>query len=124
MKRKKACKMTGRGRTSYSFAEIWDVVAEIPRGKVATYGEIARLCGLPGQARLVGYALHHLPENMNIPWHRVINSQGKISFPPSSHYNNLQKKLLQKEEIKFTGDKVLLQNHRWPHDVAFNDGGR
>jgi methylated-DNA-protein-cysteine methyltransferase-like protein len=113
---KQKYKSAGLGKPSKSFAEIWDVVAVIPRGKVTTYGDIARLCGLPGQARLVGYALHNLPEKLKIPWHRVINSQGKISFPPSSRYNNIQRKLLQKEGIKFIGNRVLLQNYRWLRD--------
>ncbi|TLY28395.1 MAG: hypothetical protein E6K56_10015 [Ignavibacteria bacterium] len=63
------------------FAEIWSTVRHIPRGKVASYGEIARLSGFIGQARRVGYALRSAPPGMRLPWHRVVNSQGRISLP-------------------------------------------
>jgi methylated-DNA-protein-cysteine methyltransferase related protein len=67
-----------------SFARIWKVVARIPRGRVATYGQVARLAGMPGAARLAGWALHALPYGLRIrgrpvPWQRVINAQGGIS---------------------------------------------
>jgi methylated-DNA-protein-cysteine methyltransferase-like protein len=58
---------------------IYSVVLRIPRGRVATYGQVARLAGLPGQARLVGYALHALPDDDPAPWHRVVNASGRIS---------------------------------------------
>ncbi len=58
---------------------IYATVRQIPRGHVATYGQIAELAGLPRQARQVGYALHALPEKTTVPWHRVVNPQGKIS---------------------------------------------
>ena len=58
---------------------IYDMVGRIPYGKVATYGQIAHLAGYPGRARQVGYALAGMPEEMDLPWHRVINAQGKIS---------------------------------------------
>src|SRR5262245_30368739 len=66
------------------FARIWEVVARIPRGRVATYGQVARLAGMPGAARLAGWALHALPHGLRIrgrsvPWQRVINAQGGIS---------------------------------------------
>ena len=63
---------------------IWQVVALIPRGRVATYGDIARQAGMPGAARRVGRALRKLPTDTRIPWHRVLNSSGKISLPPDS----------------------------------------
>jgi len=103
-----------RGKQSDSFTEIWQVVAEIPRGKVTTYGEIACLCGLPGKARLVGYALHNLPDDSEVPWHRVINSQGKISLPPYSMHYKLQKELLQTEGIEFIAERVIMERYRWP----------
>ncbi len=64
--------------------KIWQVVSTIPRGKVASYGQVARMAGMPGRARLVGAALKQLPDNSPVPWHRVINASGKISFPPTS----------------------------------------
>ena len=60
---------------------IWQVVALIPRGKVSSYGEVARQAGLPGAARRVGYALRCLPTDTRIPWHRVIGAQGRLSLP-------------------------------------------
>jgi methylated-DNA-protein-cysteine methyltransferase-like protein len=67
--------------SSGTFALILAVVARIPRGRVATYGQVARLAGLPGAARAVGWALAALPDDgeRDIPWHRVINAQGGIS---------------------------------------------
>ncbi|MDQ3283053.1 MAG: MGMT family protein, partial [Acidobacteriota bacterium] len=61
------------------YERIWSVVRRIPRGRVATYGQIAELADLEGPARQVGYALHNLPEPSDVPWHRVINARGEIS---------------------------------------------
>jgi methylated-DNA-protein-cysteine methyltransferase related protein len=73
---------------------IWDVVCAIPRGQVTTYGIVARAAGLPGRARMTGYALRMAPGNMNIPWHRVVGAGGKIVFATtSSHYREQAKRL-------------------------------
>lgn len=93
------------------YLRIWKTVKTIPKGRVATYGQIARLCDLRGHARLVGYALHNLPDNSNVPWHRVINSQGKISLPKHTHAYMRQRKLLEKEGILFKGDKIDLEKN-------------
>jgi methylated-DNA-protein-cysteine methyltransferase-like protein len=98
---------------SDNYKLIWDIVREIPKGKIATYGEIARVSGLLNQARLIGYALHNLPPRSKIPWHRVINSQGKISFPKNTGTHRQQKKLLEKEGIVFTKDKVDFGKYGW-----------
>jgi len=70
----------GAGRTGGTFTTIYRVVARIPRGRVATYGQIARMAGFPGAARMVGWALGALPEERgapdDVPWHRVINAAG------------------------------------------------
>ena len=68
-----------------TFRSIWRVVSRIPRGRVATYGQIARMAGLPGAARTVGWAMNALPDDARIdgravPWHRVINAAGRISL--------------------------------------------
>jgi methylated-DNA-protein-cysteine methyltransferase-like protein len=85
-----------------SYLKIYQVIARIPYGKVATYGQIARLAGFGGQARLAGYALHNLPGDSNVPWHRVINHRGKISYRATfDKHDNLQKKLLELEGIIF-----------------------
>jgi methylated-DNA-protein-cysteine methyltransferase-like protein len=105
--------MVGRNQTKKDYQEIWEIVRQIPKGKVATYGEIAGLSGLPGQARQVGYALHALPPNSNIPWHRVVNFQGKISLPKTSGQYVRQKLLLEREGVVFKRDKVDLKKFGW-----------
>lgn len=95
------------------YEKIWRVVARIPRGKVATYGQIARLAGLVNGARRVGYALHALPPGFPVPWQRVINAQGRISFPPSHPNHRKQKKLLGGEGIWIAGERIDLTKYRW-----------
>ncbi|MEZ5572017.1 MAG: methylated-DNA--[protein]-cysteine S-methyltransferase [Halioglobus sp.] len=80
---------------------IWQVVAAIPMGKVATYGDVAERAGLIGAARRVGNALRGLPADTRIPWHRVINAQGRIAFPAESEPHLAQRKRLEKEGIAF-----------------------
>lgn len=92
---------------------IWQVVALIPEGKVATYGQIARLCGYPSHARYVGTTLKQLPDDSELPWHRVINAKGEIAFPVGSATFQRQKNLLQKEGIQFNGNKINLSKYRW-----------
>ena len=92
---------------------IWDTVKHIPRGKVASYGEIARLSGLIGQARRIGYALRCAPPGMRLPWHRVVNSEGRISLPKQDGSYQRQKRLLGKEGIIFRGEKIDLKRHGW-----------
>ena len=103
-------------RYSDSYEKIWETVRKIPRGKVATYGGIGRLSGLPGQARLVGYALHSLPHGFDLPWHRVINSQGKISLPKIGGHFERQRKLLAKEGVKFNEERIDLDKYQWPRE--------
>jgi len=87
-----------------------------------TYGEIARLCGLMRRARFVGQALRNLPPNSNVPWHRVINSQGTISFPRQQARYRRQKKLLEKEGILFIREKIDLAKYGWPHAKSTSTG--
>ena len=93
---------------------IWDAVRKIPPGRVSTYGTIARLAGLPGQARLVGYALHHLPDGAEVPWHRVVNAAGKISLPAAGGRARRQQQLIEAEGVRFTKGRVSLVGHGWP----------
>ena len=87
---------------------IYDVIAQIPKGKVATYKQVANLAGLAGHARMVGYALNKTPDYLNLPWHRVINSQGKISYSISrGGHDDLQKQLLIEEGIVFSKKGVI-----------------
>ncbi|MEW6511819.1 MAG: MGMT family protein [Bacteroidota bacterium] len=100
---------------SHTYEKIYRLVAKIPRGKVATYGQIARLAGIPNGARQVGYALHAIPPGFPIPWQRVINSRGTISFPRAHRNHALQRRLLEKERVRFTGGVVDLKKFGWRH---------
>jgi methylated-DNA-protein-cysteine methyltransferase-like protein len=108
--------MQTAGSTS-GYQRIWNVVRQIPKGKVASYGDIANLCGFFGQARKVGYSLHALPRGSKVPWHRVINSQGKISLPRTSGHYARQKHLLEKEGVVFKKGKVDLTEFGWLQSV-------
>lgn len=88
---------------------VWKVVSEIPPGHVLTYGEVARLSGMPRAARRVSQAMRRAPRKMTLPWHRVINSQGKISFPKSSPGWAQQKELLENEGVVFLKGKIDLE---------------
>jgi methylated-DNA-protein-cysteine methyltransferase related protein len=80
------------------------MVKRIPRGRVATYGQIATMAGLDGHARQIGYALHSLPDRSDIPWHRVINAKGEISPRSGSDSHELQRMLLEEEGVAFSLD--------------------
>jgi methylated-DNA-protein-cysteine methyltransferase-like protein len=99
-----------------SYKLIWQTVKQIPKGKVATYGQVAELSGLNNQARLVGYALHKLPENSKVPWHRIINSKGKLSFPKNSNSYKSQRSLLEKEGITLKCETIDLNKYGWLND--------
>lgn len=88
---------------------VWKVVSEIPPGHVLTYGEVAKLSGMPKQARRVSQAMRRAPRKMQLPWHRVINSQGKISFPEDSSGWLQQKNRLEEEGVVFLDGKVDLE---------------
>ena len=108
-------KMTQTSSASQEMAEmILAVVNQIPYAKVATYGQIARLAGLPKHARLVGRVLSHLESDTNIPWYRVINAQAKISLKQlDEHGQNIQQQKLMQEGICFRGDRVDLKRYQW-----------
>ncbi len=99
-----------------TYAAIYEVVAQIPYGQVATYGQIAELAGLAGKARLVGYALYQVdPQQDDIPWHRVINAKGMVSESPLRRgTDHWQQALLEKEGIIFDAQgKTNLRQYRW-----------
>jgi methylated-DNA-protein-cysteine methyltransferase-like protein len=81
--------------------KFYRVVRKIPRGRVASYGQIAELAGLDGHARQVGYALHALPANSGVPWHRVVNAKGEISPRSAGDSHELQRMLLEAEGVTF-----------------------
>lgn len=95
---------------------IWQAVSRIPRGKVATYGQVARLAGLPGYARYVGYTMKMLPSGSKMPWFRVVNSQGQLSFPKHSVQYRAQQEKLEAEGVVFSEGKFCLQAYQWVID--------
>ncbi|TCB66749.1 MGMT family protein [Acinetobacter sp. ANC 4216] len=98
--------------------QILQVVALIPYGKVASYGQIAKMAGLPKHARLVGYVLKHLDSEAEIPWHRVINSQGKISLSKlDDQGENIQRVKLLAEGVMVIGDKINLKQYQWNNSL-------
>jgi methylated-DNA-protein-cysteine methyltransferase-like protein len=93
--------MSRAGTKSDSYARIYAVIRRIPRGRVASYGQIAELAGLPGHARQVGYALHALPSATAIPWHRVNTAAGGISRRSRPGAELTQQQLLDSEGVEF-----------------------
>ena len=97
------------------YERIYEVVRRIPRGRVATYGDVARLAGLPRQPRLVGYALHAAPEGARLPWHRVVNAQGRLSLGRGVAGGELPQRFrLEREGVVFDpSGKIRLETYRW-----------
>ncbi|MEO0406440.1 MAG: MGMT family protein [Cyanobacteria bacterium P01_A01_bin.135] len=99
-----------------SYDAIYQVVQQIPLGKVATYGQVADLAGLPGRARLVGYALHRVDRpDTDIPWHRVVNAKGEISYSALRRGGDyLQRSLLEDEGVTFSSaGKISFKQYLW-----------
>ncbi len=95
-------------------ARIHSVVRRIPRGRVATYGQVAALAGLGRHARLVGYALSALDEGSTVPWQRVVNARGEVSPRSDPFYERLQRRLLEEEGVAFDpGGRIPLARFRW-----------
>ena len=87
---------------------VWQVVDGIPRGHVLTYGEVARLAGKARWARRVSRAMRRAPRGVELPWHRVVNAQGKISLPPDSNGFREQRRRLEEEGVVFLDGKIDL----------------
>ncbi len=85
---------------------IWDVVCAIPRGQVSTYGAVARAAGLPGRARLAGFALRMAPPEVHVPWHRVVGAGGRIVFPKTSRHHKEQAQRLRAEGIAVKDGRI------------------
>jgi len=85
---------------------IWQVVCAIPRGRVSTYGAVARAAGLPGRARQAGYALRLAPRSLNLPWHRVVAAGGRIAFPRASRAHLEQAQRLRAEGVRVSNGRV------------------
>lgn len=96
-----------------TFDMIYEAVRKIPKGRVATYGQIASLAGNKRWARVVGYALHACPDPVGIPWHRVVKQDGSVAFDDVDGTPNPQKVLLKNEGVKFRGGKVIMEDYQW-----------
>ncbi|KZN39139.1 hypothetical protein N474_10285 [Pseudoalteromonas luteoviolacea CPMOR-2] len=92
---------------------VYTLIGSIPIGFVATYGQIAKLAGSPRHARAVGYLLKNLPMDSALPWYRVINGQGKISFPEDSEKFQEQQNRLLAEGVKIVSGKLSLKVYQW-----------
>ena len=97
---------------------IWRTVLAIPKGKVAAYGQIADLAGLPGRARLVSKAMSNAPNDLHLPWHRVLRSNGEIAFKAGSAQAEKQKDLLVKDKVAVIKNRVNLTTHGWQPDLG------
>jgi methylated-DNA-protein-cysteine methyltransferase-like protein len=96
------------------YQHIYRVVRRIPSGKVATYGQIASLAGIPRQARRVGYALHALPRGSDVPWQRVINARGQVSERSMPGLEAMQRAALESEGVVFDSrGRVDLARYQW-----------
>jgi methylated-DNA-protein-cysteine methyltransferase-like protein len=100
---------------STSYERIYRAVRKVPRGRVTTYGAIARMAGLPRQARLVGYALSALQSGSALPWHRIINAQGRLSLERAGRASGLTQRIrLEREGVKVDpGGRVSLAKYGW-----------
>jgi methylated-DNA-protein-cysteine methyltransferase-like protein len=104
-------------RVNPKYLAILEMVAKIPKGNVSTYGEIASLSGFPRCARLVGTALRSDVSGPRIPWYRVVNSQGKLSFPIGSPKYKIQKQRLVEEGVVFHKGSIDLNQYGWGRDL-------
>ncbi len=96
------------------FKKIYEVVSRIPKGKVATYGLVARMAGNPRWSRVVGYALHNNPAPGVIPCHRVVNREGKVAESFAFGGSDIQRKMLEDEGIVFEADgHIDLEKYLW-----------
>lgn len=103
--------------TSSFYQQIYEVVAQIPEGRVATYGQVAVLAGRPGAARQVGYALAATPEGLQIPWQRVVNAKGEVSKRANAGDEDYQRVLLEAEGVEFgLNGRIALSQYRWLAD--------
>ena len=95
------------------FERVYAVVKQIPKGKVLTYGDVARAIGAPRCARQVGWALHSNPEPGVIPCHRVVFGDGRLTDGFAFGGKEVQKALLEAEGVQFINDKIDLKIYRW-----------
>ena len=104
-------------RGTAAVESIWRVVAAIPAGRVSTYGEVAKLAGLPRGARQVGQALGKAPASLKLPWYRVIGAGGRIALPKDSAGYRTQIRKLEAEGINVENGRVRLPEFQWAPDL-------
>jgi methylated-DNA-protein-cysteine methyltransferase related protein len=113
MPRKPARDAQPKSATEIAYARIWDAIERIPRGRVATYGQVAEVAGYVRRPRLTAQALRHVPDGREVPWFRVINAQGRIAIPAGTRGHREQLRRLQAEGVKFVNGRVDLASYRW-----------
>src|SRR5271169_2044000 len=106
-----AGKFAAGGRSPMSFDPVYKLVKQIPRGRVLTYGALAKALRLPGGARTAGRAMGATPQGKGIPWHRVLGANGKILI--REPYASLQKKLLESEGVPVVESRINVKKHLW-----------
>ena len=109
--------MPERSNSQQRIERIWATVSDIPVGSVASYGQIAEITGIARGARQVGYALRKLPSDSAVPWHRVIQSSGRIAFEKGSRAYNRQSKRLIMEGVVILEGRIDMQKYRWQPDL-------
>lgn len=100
------------------YIKIWETVLSIPTGKVASYSQVADLAGLPRRARLVSKALKSAPQEMQLPWHRVIRANGTIAFAIGSASQRTQIDRLQEEGVIVVKNRICMKQFQWQPDLA------
>lgn len=116
---RQACGMSETLSSAERHARIWAVIKRIPRGRVATYGQVAAEAGFVKQPRLTAQALRHAPDELKLPWYRVINAQGKLSFPLDSDGYKRARTRLEAEGVVFVRGKIDFEIYRWrPRSAA------
>lgn len=99
------------------YQEIYRAVGLVPRGTVASYGQIARLIGKPRHARHVGFALAATPDSVKVPWHRIVSAKGEIRIQAKQGYDEYQRLLLEDEGVEFcVGGKIDMARFQWQGD--------
>ena len=115
MVKKRPCPFQMNRKSFYQ--RVWNTVAAIPPGMVASYGQVAELSGYSRGARYVSRALGAAPDRNTLPWHRVVNAQGKISIPKSHRAHDEQIKRLRKESVEVDGDRIDMSVYGWQPDL-------
>ncbi len=109
--------MPDKSKSQQRVERIWATVADIPEGSVASYGQIAEIAGISRGARQVGYALRRLSKSTDVPWHRVIQSSGRIAFEKDSRAYNRQSRRLIMENVVILKGRIDMQKYRWQPDL-------